>query len=575
MTRRIQGHKSQVHCLNESSSLTKNYRILLPILISLISFLAYLNTLHHQFVFDDFRVVVNNPFIKDWKYFPTLFHGDYFRISGELSYRPVVTLSYFIDYTLWHLNPLGFHLTNLFIHTLNAFLGYALIFNITKDLKLAGMSSLLFGVHPILTETVNSVGFREDLLCATFFLLTVFFYVKIYASHDKNTCYALALLSYAFSLFSKEMAISLPIIIFVLDMLLPQSKVRLKIRILRYYPGFLLMSGVYILLRFVFLRNTIEHVSYPGNSMVTNVLTMTKVIASYVKALFFPVVLNADYHVIPETSAIMPPFYLSVVLLICIVGITLRLWNRQKKIAFFVLWTFITLIPVMNVVPIGNIMAERYLYIPSWGFCMFLGILILKTHSYIIHTYRPLVKSCFVLILIFYCVFTIKHSRIWTDEQTLWFHTVNNNSCSFNAHNNLGKEYFQQGLIDKAIEEYTIALSKAAEVHYAYPTAHYNLGIAYDVKGRYNDAIGEYKNSLRIDPGNTDAHNNLGIAFFKNRQADSAIEEVNKAITLDPNNATYHYNLAKIYHEANMPDKAGIEQELANRLKRNLDAGIR
>lgn len=229
----------------------------------------------------------------------------------------------------------------------------------------------------------------------------------------------------------------------------------------------------------------------------------------------------------------------------------------------------------MNVVPIGNIMAERYLYIPSWGFCMFLGILILKTHSYIIHTYRSLVKSCFVLILIFYCVFTIKHSRIWTDEQTLWFHTVNNNSSSFNAHNNLGKEYFQQGLIDKAIEEYTIALSKAAEVHYAYPTAHYNLGIAYDVKGRYNDAIGEYKNSLRIDPGNTDAHNNLGIAFFKNRQADSAIEEVNKAITLDPNNATYHYNLAKIYHEANMPDKAGIEQELANRLKRNLDAGIR
>ncbi|MCF6154704.1 MAG: hypothetical protein E3K36_05520 [Candidatus Brocadia sp.] len=138
---------------------------------------------------------MNNPYIKDWKYFPTLFTGNYFKISGELSYRPLVTLSYFIDYTLWHHNPFGFHLANLLLHALNVFLVYSLISEITKDLELAGISSLFFGVHPILTETVNSVGFREDLLCATFFLLTLFFYVKIYTSKYKNTCYA-AILSH-------------------------------------------------------------------------------------------------------------------------------------------------------------------------------------------------------------------------------------------------------------------------------------------------------------------------------------------------------------------------------------------
>ena len=208
-----------------SIPLTKNYRILLPIIIASVSFLAYLNTLHHQFVFDDFRVIVNNSFIKDWKYFPTLFNSEYFKISGELSYRPLVTLSYFIDYTLWHLNPFGFHLTNLLIHTLNTFLVFSFILTITKDPKFAGISSLFFSVYPILTETENSVGFREDLLCATFFLLTLFFYVKLYTSKYKNTCYAIALLSYFFSLFSKEMAISLPLIIFALDLLFPQSKI--------------------------------------------------------------------------------------------------------------------------------------------------------------------------------------------------------------------------------------------------------------------------------------------------------------------------------------------------------------
>lgn len=176
--KRIYKHKSKVNYLNQSSPLTKNYRILLPILISSISFLAYLNTLHHQFVFDDFRIIVNNPYIKDWKYFPTLFTGNYFKISGELSYRPLVTLSYFIDYTLWHHNPFGFHLANLLLHALNVFLVYSLISEITKDLKLAGISSLFFGVHPILTETVNSVGFREDLLCATFFSVDVILLCK-------------------------------------------------------------------------------------------------------------------------------------------------------------------------------------------------------------------------------------------------------------------------------------------------------------------------------------------------------------------------------------------------------------
>lgn len=568
-------------------------------------------------MFDDFRVIVNNSFIKDWKYFPTLFTNDYFKISGELSYRPLVTLSYFIDYTIWHLNPFGFHLTNLFIHTLNVFLVYSLICKITQDLKLAGISSLFFGIYPVLTETVNSVGFREDLLCATFFLLTLFFYVKIYTSKYKNTCYSVALLVYFFALLSKEMAITLPFIIFILDLLFPKSKtvvvsihsdllpskgrkpgnppihpssggiglrregtelspeIHLKARILRYYTGFLIMSGIYILLRFAFLKNPIEYVPYPGNSLVTNILTMAKVIASYIKLLFFPIVFNADYHVTPETSPINPSFLTSITLLICIAVITLRLYNRQKEITFSILWTFITLIPVMNIIPIGNIMAERYLYIPSLGFCVFLGILIEKMPASYSLVSNTVAKVCLLAIFIFYFTCTTKHNRIWTDERTLWLHTVNNDSCSFNAHNNLGKEYFQQGLIDKAISEYTIALSKASAVQYEFATAYYNIGIAYDVKGMYDASIMAYKNALRIDPKNSDTHNNLGIALFKNRHLDSAIEELNKAILLDPVNPVYHQNLAKIYYEINMPDKAKAEQDIANRLNLNLDTDLR
>ncbi|MBI2471548.1 MAG: tetratricopeptide repeat protein [Planctomycetes bacterium] len=383
-------------------------------------------------------------------------------------------------------------------------------------------------------------------------------------------------------------------------------KTDLKTRILRYYSGYIVIGVGYMLHRLVFFKSTIEHVAYPGNSLTTNFLTMTKVIASYVKLWFLPVILNPDYHVTFETTGIKLPFLLSVALLICVVVITLRLCKKEKEITFSILWTFITLIPVMNVIPIGNIMAERYLYIPSLGFCLFLGILILRIPPHTLHLYRNiattklttplspplqggdegevknlakkrifnrvilyrfLAKFCFIGLFIFYFIFTIKQNRFWYDEQTLWSRTVSDTSCSFNAHNNLGKEYFQKGLVDKAIEEYTIALSKASEVQYKYPTAHYNLGVAYDEKSMYEAAIREYKNALHIDPKNSDTHNNLAIALFKNGKVDLAIEEFRTAITHDPDNPTYHDNLAKLYYRSNMPGEAKAEQELANRLK--------
>jgi len=595
---------------------TKTTRILLPILISSISFLAYLNTLHHQFVFDDFRVIVNNPYIKDWKYFPTLFNHDYFKISGELSYRPLVTASYFTDYALWGLNSFGFHLTNLILHTLNTFIAYLLLSKITRRFNLTVLSCLFFGIHPILTETVNSVGFREDLLCATFFLLTLFFYVKLYTSKYKKICCVTSLLAYFFSLLSKEMAISLPVIIFVLDWFLPQSraaishpppskgrrepgnlpipvhhqklahtfpspcgrglgggdfesalKTNLKTRILRYYPGFILTSIGYMLLRLVFFKSTIEHVAYPGNSLVTNFLTMTKVIASYIKLWFFPIVLNPDYHVTFQTTPINPPFLISLALLVCIAFLAVRLYHQQKEITFSILWIFITLIPVMNLIPIGNIMAERYLYLPSFGFCLFAGILILKIHARVPKAYHPLVNACFAAIFILSLAHTIRHNRIWFDRTTLWSYAVYNTSCSFNAHNNLGKQYFLNDKIDEAMREYNIALSKASEIQYKYPITHHNLGLVYDTKGMYDDAMREYQNALRIDPKYSESHNNLGIILFKNKQVDLAIEEFNKAISFDPNNPIYHQNLAKLYYEINMPNEAKIEQDLANQLK--------
>src|SRR3989339_501315 len=159
--------------------ITKN--INLPILILIIACLSqfvYLNSLSNQFVYDDGPTIVTNYFIKKWSNLPIFFHKDYFIFSGELSYRPVVTLSYFIDYTLWKLNPFGFHFTNNLLHTLNSILLFFLFTRIFNCRTTSFIATLIFSCHPVLTEAVNAISYREDLLAATFFITAFILYIK-------------------------------------------------------------------------------------------------------------------------------------------------------------------------------------------------------------------------------------------------------------------------------------------------------------------------------------------------------------------------------------------------------------
>src|SRR5574342_402949 len=145
-------------------------RALKILLIIALPLIAFLNTLDNTFVYDDVFTITDNYFIRDWGNFPAFFTDDYFKYSGEVTFRPVVTLSYFVDYSLWHLNPLGYHLTNIVLHTLNSVLLFFLVQLMVKNTPVAFLASLFFICHPVLSEAVNAVSYREDLLAAAFFI---------------------------------------------------------------------------------------------------------------------------------------------------------------------------------------------------------------------------------------------------------------------------------------------------------------------------------------------------------------------------------------------------------------------
>jgi len=367
-------------------------RTLKILLIIALPLIAFLNTLDNTFVYDDVFTITDNYFIRDWGNFSAFFTDDYFKYSGEATFRPVVTLSYFIDYSLWHLNPAGFHLTNILLHAVNVVLVYLLVSAVSGSSTASFLTSILFALHPVLTETVNGISYREDILATTFFLGSILLFIQSaivrLSAHDKVRnpqskihyyfLYILALFSYLLALCSKEMAITLPLIVFLLDWLLG-DKSRIKKNTIKYYIGFILVSGFYLFLRFVWFHNPVEkQLTYPDNSFLVNLLTMPKIFCSYIKLLFFPISFNAEYIIAHTKTPCAATFILGMIFLSVIGVITYKFYNHSRRLFFFMLWFFVSLAPMMNIMPIANIMAERYLYLPSVGFCAILAYILIE-----------------------------------------------------------------------------------------------------------------------------------------------------------------------------------------------------
>ena len=537
------------------SKITKNLHLsILIFVIVCLSQFVYLNSLSNQFVYDDEFTIVDNYFVKTWENLPLLFSKDYFRFSGELSYRPVVTLSYFIDYTLWKLNPFGFHLTNTLLHTLNSVLLFFLLKRIFNCQTTSFLATLIFSCHPLLTEAVNAISYREDLLATTFFIATFLLYMKTSKEERSfSPAYFASVGCYLLGIFSKEMAITLPLLIFLHDVIFSKPK-KLFYKLTYYYTGYILATIFYLLMRFVVLHNPVEsHVSYPEGSIFINFLTMSKVLASYMKLFFVPVTLCADYVIPYSTSLFDTSFILSLLLLIAVIVIVYKLFFYSRILFFSVVWFFVSLLPVLNIVPIENIMAERYLCLPIIGFCMVIGNLLVHHHNNI-RSFNKLYVTVSILILVLgiFSFKTIKRNTVWVDQTVLWTDTARVSPKSFKAHNNLGNIYRNDGRLDEAIVELRYALS----LYNDYIDAHNNLGVTYRKKGMLEESLLEYQRALQINPHYPYAHNNLGVLYAKSNYLDLAINEFNDAVASKPDYADAYNNLGATYIRKGLYEKA-------------------
>jgi hypothetical protein len=502
------------------------YRIIL--LILLLGIVLYANMFRNSFLWDDELLIIRNEYIKDWSHLQEIFKINLFHSVSKKGnyYRPLQSLSLLFDYSLWRLNPFGYHLTNLLLHIFNAIIIYFLIGIISKSRKISLLTSLLFLVHPIQTQAVTYISGRADPLATLFFLLAFYFYIRSITLKEL-TPYLGSLLFFLLALLSKEIALIFPLVLLLYDRSFPksaQSKTCLPTSKIRYLP-FLAISGIYLSVRFFLLGSLLKPAITAKTSLYLRLLTMPRVIVSYLGLLFLPLNLHMERRPPLASSLSEPGVAISLILLILIGIFTLRMHKRSKVVFFSLAWFFLNLVPVSNILPLNAMMAEHWLYLPSLGFFLLASIGITK----ILETKKKkLIVVLVVSILAFYSFLTIRRNRDWKDGLTLYQNTLRYSPDSGKAHNNLGFIYFKEGKYNRAKEEFERAVESEPDLAIAY----HNLGNVYVRKGEYNRAIEEYKKAIELNPDSTKPHYGLGVVYREKGELAEAIKEWKRTLEI-------------------------------------------
>ena len=565
----------------------------LIIIILLVSFAIYFNTLFNGFVYDDVQNILENRWIKDIRYIPEIFSSHLAGFDSRYAtsyYRPIVHILFMISYYVFGLKPWGFHLVNIILHSGTSILVFLItsrllrepqtsaspsffpddgFFNVPVPFKKGLISvspsfvtAILFAIHPIHTESVAWASGIMDLSFTFFYLFSFYLYIR---STDDNPSFKggyllLSVVSFFLAALCKEPALTLPIILIAHDYVFRKTENHLSDYLKRYIP-YLVVAGVYFILRLYALRAFVPSENPVKLTNYQYVINIFPLFMQYLKKLILPLNLNVLYVFHHAASVLELKSIISVILTLVFVFFAYA--ALKKKVVFLsMVLIVVPLLPALYIPALGEVVfAERYLYLPSYGFVV-LFVMLLAWVKVKLPKGSMILNIVLLALIGLYSIGTINRNAVWKDSYSLWMDTVKKSPQNASAHEYFGYALYTQGQTDKAIEQYQIALNLNPER----ADAHINLGVAYAVKGWIDKAIEQYQIALRIRPDFPEAYDNLGAAFFNRGWVDKAIEQYEIALKLNPDFADAHNNLGSAYGNKGLIDKAIEHFEAAIRL---------
>ncbi len=552
----------------------KNYKLSLYIIVGL-CFLIYGNTLTNDYSFDDSYVIVSNKKVQQgFSGISTIFKTRYLESSDQnYGYRPITLTTFAIEYGLFGAIPAVSHLINLILYILTCLLIFKILRTLFKNNHwfLPFVITILFLIHPIHTEVVNNVKSRDELLCFLFALLALASAIK-YIRSEKNSWLFGVFVFMVLSFLSKLSALTFLAIIPLTIYFFESSNKKTMLKLL----GVLLIPIIIYKLintqlievegnrNLLFIENPLF---VNGAGFFEKIPMAFYTVYYYIKLLIFPHPLISYYGYQEVTIVGWDNIYVWLGVIITLPLLVFTIWKLKAKsilvygLAFF----FVTISMFSNLVkPAVGIIAERFNYIPSLGFCIVIGWLLLKICRIDITLnnnskwpkFNYPFMGVFGLLIIASSVKVFSRNLDWKNLNTLLTHDLEIAPKSVKLNMLLADDIFMQVTKgerttkekDSLLERATFYYNQAVAAYPDHMPAHNNLGALYNKKGEHKKAQEEFLKASKDPKPNANTFLNLGLAYYANKDNVNAIESLKKSIEIDGNQKAY-YNLMNIYYE--------------------------
>lgn len=476
--------------------------------------------------YDDGEYVLRNPFLRSLslatvqQLFSTFYLGNY---------HPLTMLSLALDYQLGGLNPLVYHLTNVLLHLVNTLLVLILVLLLTRNRTIAVIAALLFGVHTIHVESVAWASARKDVLYTVWYLAALISYVTYIDGRRSLGRYALTLGLFGLSLFSKGQAVTLTVALILVDVL--RKRTIADVRVIGEKLPFLALSVIFGVVALRAQQSAEALTTLGPTTIVRRALVAAYGYVMYLVKLVAPVGLSVNY---PYPQQSLPLGYW-----LCLAGtgavaalFLLSIKRRQPFVTFGIAFYTVTVAPVLQFIPVGaSVMADRYAYLPSIGFCVIIGWV---TERLAVN--RPGLRKPALAVVAGYLLvlsaLTMARTNVWHDSLRLWNDVLAKQPGSSIAYSNRAELKFNAGDLPGAIDDCNHALS----INPRYSTAFFNRGSARATAGDFQSALSDFDRALEFNPRNVDAYYLRGLTFVNLGRWWEAIVDLSRYIKLRSSN---------------------------------------
>lgn len=525
--------------------------------------LPYLNTLWASFVYDDNYQIVENPYLRSFRYLKQIlttpvWSFKYSRVPTNY-YRPLMSMEYLVLYKVYGPLAYVFHLANVLTHAAVVVLLYAVTRRLFNSKPIAFVASLLFALHPVHTEAVAWVAAVPDIQLAAFLLITFWFFLDL-DEPDRNRWWTPIVMTGTFllALFSKEPSVAFPVIALFYEYALraDRRQTNWKQKLGRYGPLFFAM-GVYLCARIALIGGLIPKLQHPRLSWPSALLSAVSLFGQYMNKLVWPVTLKMFYLFTAVSGPRDLAFWIGVAWMLGLGYLCWIFWRRNRILVLPILWTVATLGPALNArwMP-GNVFAERYLYVPSIGFCWLasVGLLALwdakRIRSFV---WARVGLTAVALIALLLCtVKIVKRNEVWRSDLAFFADGVKQNPDNANLHSDLGFAYWAIRDRQHAVEQWNISLAKDPDNFWALN----NIGMDAVTEKRYGEAVPVLRQALKMRPEFSEAHLNLAEAFEGLGRTTDSEAEFRAGVESSPLDYVAHNRFAAFYRKQGRAEKS-------------------